>query len=112
MVIELEAELIIGETESKFLDWLCPFHPEDDQQSIQELRAIDTGKWILKHETYKIWITKPGSLVWVNGESKLSAFKVALTIIVGTGKTFLTLLPFLCRLKVVQQSSTISPGRY
>jgi hypothetical protein len=62
------------------LDWLCPFHPEDDQQSIQEMRAADTGTWILKHETYRKWMTKPGYLVWVNGQSKRSAFKLALTL--------------------------------
>jgi len=74
-----ERELMIGEVERKLLDWLCPCHPEDDQQSIQELRALNTGTWILKHETYKMWITNPGSLIWVNGESEPSTIKAALT---------------------------------
>ena len=59
----------LAESERRALEWLCSINPEDDLRAFQESRAVNTGGWVLQHETYLKWLHTPGSLLWIKGQS-------------------------------------------
>lgn len=65
-------KLIKAGVEVRVREWLCPINPEDEQRAFQEARAVGTGNWILQYQTYEVWITSPGSILWISGQSETS----------------------------------------